>query len=85
LAASARDSASDHRLVAFGLGELDQADICVDGVAQPADRGESAFQPRPLAHHRLRLLGIVPQRRIFGARVQLVETDDRTVVVKDAS
>jgi hypothetical protein len=31
------------------------------------------------------LLGVVPQRRILGARVQLVETDDRPVVVKDAS
>jgi hypothetical protein len=31
------------------------------------------------------MLLVVPQRRILGARVQLVETDDRTVVVKDAS
>jgi hypothetical protein len=28
---------------------------------------------------------VVPQRRILGARVQLGETDDRVVVVKDAS
>jgi hypothetical protein len=33
----------------------------------------------------LRLLGIVPQRRILGACVQLLEADDRAVVVKDAS
>jgi hypothetical protein len=33
----------------------------------------------------LSLLLVVPQRRILGARVQLVEAYDRAVVVKDAS
>ena len=75
----------DHRLVLLGLGHLDQTDIVVDRRAQALDSGDGALQPRALLHHGLGFLLVVPQRRILGARVQLVETDDRTVVVKDAS
>ena len=48
-------------------------------------RAHPAFQPGPLAHHRLRPGGIVPEGRIFGARVQLGQAGERGVVVKDAS
>ena len=75
----------DHGLVLLGLGHLDQADIVVDRGAQALDGGDGALEPGALLHHRLGLLLVVPQRRILGARVQLGETDDRLVVVKDAS
>ena len=75
----------DDGLVLLGLGHLDQADIVVDRRAQALDRADRRFELGALAHHLLGFLRIVPQRRILGARVQLVETYDRTVVVKDAS
>jgi hypothetical protein len=38
-----------------------------------------------LAHDRLRLFGFVPEVRAFNTRVQLVETADGDIPVKDAS
>jgi hypothetical protein len=38
---------------------------------------------RPLAHHLLRGLGVVPQRRILDARVQFVEPPKRAVPVEE--
>jgi len=38
-----------------------------------------------LAHQRLRILGIVPDLRIFSLGVQFVETPERAIPVKDAS
>jgi len=38
-----------------------------------------------LAHDRLRLLGLVPEVSAFDAGVQLVETADGDIPVKDAS
>ena len=75
----------DHRLVLLRFGHLDQADIVVDGGAQALDGGDGGLETRALAHHGLGLLRIAPQRRILGARVQLFQTDDREIVVKDAS
>ncbi len=75
----------DHRLVLLGLGHLDQPDVVVNRGAQAPDGSDRRLEPGALLHHRLGLLLVVPQRRILGARVQLVETNDRTVVVKDAS
>ena len=75
----------DHRLVLLGLGHLDQAGAVVDRGAQPLDGGDRGLEAGALLHHRLGLLLVVPQRRILGARVQLGETDDRAIVVKDAS
>jgi hypothetical protein len=40
---------------------------------------------RALAHDLLRLLGLVPEGRIFGERVQVVEAPESVVPVKDAS
>ena len=54
------------------------------GALDPLTRDALGADYRAL-HDRLGLLLVVPQRRVLGARVQLVETDDRTVVVKDAS
>ena len=75
----------DGGLVLLGLGHLDQTDIVVDRGAQALDRTDRRFELGALAHHLLGFLRVVPKRRILGARVQLIETDDRTVVVKDAS
>ena len=43
------------------------------------------FEPAPLAHHFLGLLGIVPQRRVLDARVELVEPAQRAVPVERAA
>ena len=75
----------DHRLVLLGLGDFDQPDVVVDRGAQALDGGDRGFEPRALLHHGLRLLLVVPKRRILGARVQFGETYDGLVVVKDAS
>jgi len=40
---------------------------------------------RALAHDLLRFFGLVPERRVFGERVQFVETTQSVVPVKDAS
>src|SRR5215471_20873838 len=47
------------------------------------NRGDGRFEAGALLQHGLLLVG--PQPGIFGARVQLGETDNRLVVVKDAS
>ena len=47
--------------------------------------GDRLVEPGTLAHQRLRRLGVVPQIRVFRARVQLREILDRFVEVKDAS
>src|SRR5690606_21060781 len=45
---------------------------------------DGAFQPAALAHHFLGALGIVPQRRILDARVELVEPAHGAVPVERA-
>ncbi len=75
----------DRGLVLLGLGHLDQPDIVVDRGAQAldrADRASSRVRSRITVWASFR---IVPERRILGACVQLVQTYDRSVVVKDAS
>jgi len=40
---------------------------------------------RALAHDLLGLLGLIPERGIFGERVQFVEATESVIPVKDAS
>jgi hypothetical protein len=74
----------DRRIV-FHLAHFDQLDGIRYGLLQPLDGGNAAFQVLPLAHDRLRLFRIVPQVRIFGAGVQLVQVSQCLIPVKDAS
>ena len=74
-----------HRGVALVLGHADQLDgivqLALDGVGG-ADR---LVQPATLAHHLLRLPGIVPQRRILDAGVELVQPAQRAIPVQKAA
>ena len=79
------DAFVDHRLVALGLGHLDQLDGVVELALDRARRGDRLVEPAALAHHLLRGLGIVPQRRVLDARVELVEPAQRAVPVEEAA
>ena len=59
-------------LVAFGFGKFDQLDGAGQLVLDAAGGGDRFIELAPLAHQFLRGLRIVPQRRVFGAVVQLV-------------
>ena len=77
------DAFDDQRLVALGLGHLDQ----LGGVAQLAldrlGRVDRLVEPAALAHHFLRRLGIVPQRRLLDLGVELLEPPLRPVPVEE--
>ena len=79
----ARARLVDQRVVAFGLGHLDE----LDGVGQLAldrpGRADRLFEPAALAHDLLRRLGIVPQRRVLDPGVELVEPAQRAVPVEE--
>ena len=82
-AAEARDRLGLHLGVALGLGHLDQLDRVGQLALDRAGRGDRLVQPAALAHHVLRGLGIVPQRLVLDARVQLVEPAQRAVPVEE--
>jgi len=73
------------RLVALRLGQLDQAERVVELPLQRTTAFDRSFQMRPLAQQRLRPGGVAPERGVGGLGVQLVETADGAVPVKDAS
>ena len=75
----------DDRLVALGLAELDQLDIVGELLLDLPDGADIVVELLALAHHLLRAVGIVPELRVFGGGVQLLEADRGTVPVKDAS
>ena len=75
----------DHGRVVFGFGEFDQARRVGELVFERAHGGHGVVQPLALAHQLLGFLRIVPDRRVFGARVQFIEAADGLVPVKDAS
>jgi hypothetical protein len=72
-------------LIAFGLGELDQADRVAELGAQRVIGTDRLVEMGALAQQRLRLRRIVPQGRVAGLGIQLREFLDCVVVVKDAS
>src|SRR5206468_3068075 len=71
--------------VVFGLGEFDQAGRIGKLVFERAHGRHRLVQSLTLAHQLLGFLRIVPDRRVFGARVQFIEAADGFVPVKDAS
>ena len=79
------DAIGDHAGIPLRLRHLDQ----IGGVGrlllhrpQPVDLGR---KPRPLPHHRLGGVRVVPQRRVFDAGVQFFKAGRRDIPVKDAS
>src|SRR3546814_4677074 len=48
-------------------------------------RGDSLIKPATLAHHRLGLLGVVPQVQILDPGIELVEAAQRPVPVQESA
>src|SRR3546814_13669831 len=82
---SADVCSSDLRFVALHLGQLDQFGGVVALFLDRARRGHRLVEPATLAHHLLRRLGIVPQRRVLDLRIELVEPAQRAVPVEKAA
>ena len=60
-------------------------DLVVELALDPADGVELIVERVALLHHALGARGVVPERRVFGLRVQLGEARLGCVEVKDAS
>ena len=75
----------DDGLILLGLTELDHAGLVLQVALDPADGVELILERGALLHHALRAGGVVPERGVFGERVELGEPCLRFVEVKDAS
>ena len=75
----------DDRLILLGLAELDHADLVLQVALDPADGVELILERSALLHHALRARRVVPERGVFGERIELGEPGLRLVEVKDAS
>ena len=69
-------------LIAFHFGKLDQFD-CTNlvGIDFP-NSCNGRIETAPFAHHLFGLFGIVPQSRVFNARVQFVEAAQSAVPIE---
>jgi hypothetical protein len=74
-----------HALVAFGLGQLDQLERLLVLTLQRAVGSDRLVEMRAFAQEPLRLVGVVPELRILGERVQLVEASRCGIPVKETS
>ena len=75
----------DDLVVPLGLAQLDEV-ATVPGLAlERAMAAERVLDPRALAHHLARALGVVPERRVLDQGVQRGEPGLRSLRVKDAS
>jgi len=59
----------DQAFIAFSLGQLDHLYIVIQAGFQIQKAGNPGFQRGTLAHHLLRGGGVIPQGRVFDARV----------------
>ena len=75
----------DQLRLAFGFGHRDEAFRVRKLVLEASHGGQRRIQPLALAHQRLGVLRLVPDGGVFGLGVQLVETAEGFVPVKDAS
>jgi hypothetical protein len=75
----------DRGRVVLGLAELDQSRRVIQFLLKRPDDVDRLVELCALALQALRLLWIAPEIGIVRERVQLVETPDRLVPVKDAS
>ena len=73
----------DHRLIAFHFGEFDQLGGVGAFTFDRARRGDCRIEPLPLAHHFLRRLGAVPQRRVLDLGIEFVEPPHGAVPVEE--
>jgi hypothetical protein len=73
------------RLIALGVGQLDEADGIVQLALEPAIAVDRTVEAVALAQQPLCLLRVVPEIGILGERVQLLEPPVRLIPVKDAS
>jgi hypothetical protein len=64
---------------------IDQLDIVGQRLLDLAHAIDAVVERLALAHQLLRFLRIVPERRIFGAVVQVIKTLYGLIPVKDAS
>ena len=79
------DAVVGHRLVALGLGHVDQFGRVGEFALDAAGRRHRLIEAAAFLHHRLRRLGVVPQRRVLDPRVQLVEAAEGAIPVKETS
>ena len=75
----------DDALIALGVAELDEAELVVELALDPAVAVDRVIELVALAQRRLRGLGLVPELRVLGLGVQLLEPAESIVPVKDAS
>ena len=76
---------SKARFIALFLGHFRKADEIVKFVRNFRDSGQLIMERRALLHQFLRRLRIVPEGRVFRARVQFFEPGLRRIPVKDPS
>jgi hypothetical protein len=75
----------DRSRIVLGLAELDQGRRVIQFLLKRPDDVDRLVELRALALQPLGLLRIAPEIGIVRERIQLVETPDRLVPVKDAS
>jgi len=75
----------DNAGIALRLAELDELELLVELARDLAIAVDRAIELVVLAQQRLRRRRFVPEIRVLGLGVQLVETTRRVVPVKDAS
>jgi hypothetical protein len=73
------------RLIAFGVGEFDEAERIVEFALELQVAVDGAVEPVPFAQDALRLLRVIPEVRVLREGVQLLEPPVRLIPVKDAS
>jgi hypothetical protein len=74
-----------HLGVALGLGQLNQPDGVVELAGQRLVAADGVIQVGALAQQGLRLLRAVPELGILGEGVQLVQSSECVVPVKETS
>jgi len=74
-----------HLGIVLGLGQLDQADGVVELAGQGLVAADGVIEMGALAQQGLRLLRAVPELRVLGERVQLVQSSECVIPVKETS
>ena len=79
------DSAQVEKAVQEGLGHFGKLDRIGSLALDNPDGLDLVGQPGALTAERLGLFGIIPEGRVLDPGVQLIETAQRDIPVKDAS
>jgi hypothetical protein len=75
----------DDTLIALGVTELDETELVVELALDPAIAIDGIVELVALAQRCLRGFGLVPELRVLGLGVQLLQAACGVVPVKDAS